>query len=70
MLTDMIRSKKKEKRIDYFELATKMGPTRDEDYVTDLIEGRVRPTEKDVKVLKEELGLPQVVLDYISFKKF
>lgn len=69
MLADMNRSKKKEKGIEYFDLAIKMGGT-DEDYVVDLLESRAKPSMKDLDVLEVELDLPRIILEYAFYRRF
>lgn len=64
-----MRRKKREKGIEYWDLALKMGGT-DEEYVVDLLEGRVQATTKDLDVFEKELDLPRVVLDYVFDGRF
>lgn len=70
MVADMIRQRKREKGLDHFGLAMKMGGNRDEDYVVDLLEGRVRPTTQDLDVFENELDPPRDVLDFAFFGRF
>ena len=69
LLAEMVRRKKREKGIEYWDLALKMGGT-DKEYVVDLLECRVQATTKDLDVLEKEFDLPRVILEYAFFQRF